>query len=327
MSNINDYNTKKLRNQALLGYVLFINGDGDEVRYVSDAGYERIMTCGHYLEFLADAEVDKRKMINGRTCKNRFCPFCAWRKAKKDALIISTLMSYIHIEHEHEFIFLTLTVPNVPGVDLKSKVAEMNLAFKKLMKRKQFATINKGYIRKLEITYNPKRNDFHPHFHCCLAVDPLYFKKPKLYIKRDVWLAEWQSVMKDPSITQVDVRKMKISKQKDDAKDRGINEIAKYTAKDADYLHSHETFADFYNTLHGAQVFTYNKIFKDAMTLFKNGKLEKYKEIDPTEYIWNIFSQWGTTAYHDYEMRKMTDEEKANYNFKTFGAAEEEIDD
>ena len=57
--------------------------------------------------------LDKKKQHKGNSCKNRFCPICSWKKARKDALVLSLLMEYIKAEHEKDFIFLRLTAPNV----------------------------------------------------------------------------------------------------------------------------------------------------------------------------------------------------------------------
>src|SRR5690625_5336380 len=75
------------------------------------------------------------------------------------------------------------------------------------MQRKEIKTIVKGYVRKLEITYNEKRDDYHPHFHVLLAVDKNYFNNSWSYIKRDRWLKLWQQVTKNSLITQVEDRK------------------------------------------------------------------------------------------------------------------------
>jgi hypothetical protein len=72
--------------------------------------------------------------------------------------------------------FLTLTVPNVKAGVLSSEVERMHSTLKTIIEmfKKQFQ--RNGYIkiigvRKFECTYNPTRNDFHPHFH--IIVDSL----------------------------------------------------------------------------------------------------------------------------------------------------------
>ncbi|MDD3002214.1 MAG: protein rep, partial [Candidatus Riflebacteria bacterium] len=62
---------------------------------------------------LADATLEKKKLHKGSFCGNRFCPMCAWRKARKDALKISVIMKWLEAEYDKAFVFVTLTAPNV----------------------------------------------------------------------------------------------------------------------------------------------------------------------------------------------------------------------
>src|SRR5699024_12562650 len=108
-----------------------------------------------------------------------------WRKACKDAMKISIMMESIKLEENKEFIFLTLTTPNIKGEDVKSEIDKFNKAFNKLFKRQKIIKSIKGYIRKLEMTYNKNRDDYNPHFHVLLCVDKSYFTNSKRYIKHD----------------------------------------------------------------------------------------------------------------------------------------------
>ncbi|WP_233032345.1 protein rep [Enterococcus faecalis] len=162
--------------------------------------------------------------------------------------------------------------------------------------------------RKLEITYNEERNDYHPHFHVLIAVDKNYFNNSWSYIKRDRWLELWQQVTKNPLITQVDVRKVR--KGKNDK----VYEIAKYSAKDSDYLVSQEVFEVFYRALKGKRLIVYSGLFKEAMTKFKNGELDEYKEKDMTNYVYAIMYNWGDKKYLELEKRLLTDDEMKEVN-------------
>lgn len=149
--------------------------------------------------FLASIDLEKYKLHKANFCGNRFCPMCSWRVACKDSLKISILMEHIKKEEDKEFIFLTLTTPNVKGVQLNSEILNLNKSFKKLMERKEVKGIVKGYIRKLEVTYQkeeyitkelwkkkkkyyqgkglnvgdpePNYDTYNPHFHVVIAVN------------------------------------------------------------------------------------------------------------------------------------------------------------
>ena len=82
-------------------------------------------------------------------------------------------------KHEKEFIFLTLTTPNVLKNELENEIKHYNQSFRKLIKRKKVNSVIKGYVRKLEITYNKEWDDYNPHFHVLIAVNKSYFKDTK----------------------------------------------------------------------------------------------------------------------------------------------------
>ena len=293
-----NYTVKKVKNQELFEFL---------TSHMTQSNLFNIFNCGSFISFFADETLEKKKVNKSNFCKNRFCPLCAWRKAKKDSLKISILLKYIQEELGYEFIFLTLTAPNVKGSDLSDEIKKYNENFKKLTKRKEVLKITKGYVRKLEVTYNQERNDYHPHFHVMIATNKSYFKS-RDYIKKKQWLELWKECMGDSSITQVDVRKM------DTRDSNAIAEIAKYGAKDADYMVSQEVFDVFYKALKGKQLLTYSGVFKDALKLFNNGELDKYKELDLTEYIHALEYHWQGKDYALMEKRLLTDEEKTLIN-------------
>ena len=281
--------------------------------FISDKMSLRIKDCGSFLEFLSDEKLENKKLNSGNFCKNRFCPMCSWRLSCKDSLKISVLMEYLRAEHDKEFIFLTLTTPNVEGDKLNNAILEYNKAFKRLVERKEVEQILKGYLRKLEVTYNSdisskSYNTYHPHFHVVIAVNKSYFKKSDLYIKRDKWLKLWQEATGDTSITQVDVRKAKNGDLK------AVYELAKYSAKDMDYLASKSVFKTFYDALKGKQLIVYSKLFKDAHKLFKAGMLDNYKHRDDIEYIYKLYYSWNKNEYINTRLKELTEEEKKTVN-------------
>lgn len=66
------------------------------------------------------------------------------------------------------------------------------------MQRKEVKQVVKGYARKLEITNNEERDDYHPHFHVLIAGNKSYFNDKDNYIPRDRWFELWQQVTKNP---------------------------------------------------------------------------------------------------------------------------------
>lgn len=294
------YTQKKLRNQLLQTLIS---------KYVSDKSFERIKECNTFLFMVADKTMEKIKLHRSNNCGNRFCPICAWKKSRKNALKISVLMQYLREEERKDFIFLTLTAPNVKSDELDDEIKHYNQSFQRLMQRKEVKNAVRGYVRKLEVTYNKERDDYHPHFHVILVVDKQYFNNKKQYIKRDRWLELWQKSTKNNLITQVDVRKVKATDNK-----KEVSEIAKYSAKDSDYLEDEKVFDTFYKSLSGKRLIVYSGLFKEASRMYENKELEKYKEIDPTQYIFQLFYHWKRQDYIQTEQKLMSEEMQKEVN-------------
>ncbi|WP_161514688.1 protein rep [Staphylococcus epidermidis] len=304
------YTEKKQRNQVFQKFIK---------RHIGENQMDLVEDCNTFLSFVVDKTLEKRKLYKSNSCKNRFCPMCAWRKARKDALGLSLMMQYIKQKEDKQFIFLTLTTPNVMSEYLENEIKTYNYVFQKMFKRKKVNSIAKGYVRKLEVTYNVERDDYHPHFHVLIAVNRSYFKDTKSYISQKEWLDLWREVTGKPDITQVHVQRVKQNNQKE------LYEMAKYTGKDSDYLSNQKVFDTYYRALKGKQVLVYSGLFKEARKKLKDGNLDYLKEIDPTEYIYQIFYMWNQKEYLASEIFDLTDEEKQKVNQKMMNEIEEDI--
>ena len=294
---MNDYTEKKAGNQAVLPFIS---------KHVSAGTRERIKDCGGWLQMAATRDLEKKKVHRANFCKNRFCPMCSWRKSKKEAVQVKTLMQYIRGESKKAFILLTLTAPNVKADKLRDEITKFNEAFKRLTKRKEILPVIKGYVRKLEVTYNEKRDDYHPHFHCILAVNKSYFSD-RTYLSQAQWLNLWREAMRDSTITQVDLRRVK-----EDPHDinKDVQQVAIYSAKTVDLTASQEVFDVLYKALTGRQLLTFNGLFKDATKLYKAKELDYLKEADETPYELLLLYQWGYGSYVEKERRELTEEER-----------------
>ena len=299
---------------------------------------ERVKSCGDFMQHLTNLEMSAKKVHRSNSCGNRFCPLCTWNKAKKDAIMLAVLMQAIREQEEQEFIFLTLTAPNIKGEHLKSEIDRFNHAFNKLFKRKNVISVINGYVRKLEVTYNQERfitkqmykraknyydkrnlkegdnnpnyDTYHPHFHVILSVNKSYFTDTKVYINQSKWLEMWRDCMNDESITQVDIRKVRSSEKSEYG---AVLEVAKYSAKSNELYASQSVFEIFYRALKGRQLLTFNGLFKDYVKKYKNGELDKYKKQDENEYTHLLTSVWKTSKYENM-LRELTIDEFEEYN-------------
>lgn len=296
---------KKLQNEELFN---LLQHKGMEDIGMTDDTKRRIDDCGSFLEFIGDIKSEKHRLVNANFCKNRFCPHCSYNKARKDAYETMIISKYIE-SLGYKFIFLTLTSPNVPAAELEDELKDFSESFKRLTELKKIKKINKGYLRKLEITYNADRDDYHPHYHVMIAVNKSYFTDSNYYISQAEWLEYWKKAKRDESITQVDVRKYR-------SNDKGIFEITKYIAKDSNYLHSEEVFKTFYRALKGKRMYSYNKIFKTARTKLKNGELDHLRDVDSTEYFYKVWFVWNQQKYENISNQFLTLDELKKYNTK-----------
>lgn len=302
------YTQKKIKNQLLQSLI---------GQHVSEKTLERIKECNTFLFMVGDKTLEKTKLHRSNNCENRFCPVCAWKNARKNAMKLSILMDYLRKEEKKEFIFLTLTAPNVKELELEDEIKHYNQSFQRLMQRKEVKSIVKGYVRKLEVTYNKDRDDYHPHFHVILAVNKSYFTDKNYYINQNRWLELWQQSTKNPLITQVDVRKVKQTENK-----KEISEIAKYSAKDSDYLQDQKVFKTFYQSLTGKRLIVYSGLFKQANKKYENKELEHYKQQDPTHYIYQIFYHWNRKDYMQTEQKIMSEDRQKEVNHQLLEESE-----
>lgn len=305
---------------------------------LSEGGRELFKDCSTFNQFISTRDKEKSKLIASNPCKNRFCPICAWRKACKDAMKIATMMEAIKLEEKKEFLFLTLTTPNIKAGSVKSEIDRFNKAFKKLFDRAKVKKSIKGYTRKLEMTYdkerfitkkmyqdrkpyynkrglkagdnNPNYDTYNPHFHVLLCVDKNYFKRKELYIKQQEWLSMWQEATDLPEITQVHIQKVELIRE-----GNAVAEVAKYSAKDYEMSVSQDVFDVFYSALKGRQLITFNGLFKEYALKYENGELDKYKSKDKNEYFYRIIATWNPDLLKfNREFLELSDAEKEKYN-------------
>lgn len=184
---------------------------------------QRMGDCSKYLVFGEvkpdpenPASLDKKiKLVEAHFCRVRLCPTCAWRKTL--ALIARFLQAWREDGYAEDcrnfaYIHVVFTVKNPPMAELKSTVKLLNDAFKKLLKRKEFLPVCKGFIKSIEITKGNDDNP-HPHLHVTLAVNKSYFTD-RTYIKQSVWVDLWQDCLGVDYNPLVSVKRVKLSKKR-----------------------------------------------------------------------------------------------------------------
>ena len=286
------------------------------LKHFSEKTLQRIHDCGNFIQSVLTADESTGKVVKANRCMNRFCPICLATRSRKQGFALGVILETLRENYDYKFLFLTLTVPNVPGHELIKELQKQYESLKRFIQRKQFKNISKGYVRKTEITYNPNRNDFHPHIHMLIAVDENYFTREN-YVKQETWLEIWKKCKRDDSITQVHIKK---------ANEESFRELAKYEAKDLEYLnYGEEVFDVFFKALKGRKTLTFNGCFQEHKKLFELGEFDDYIEKDDNYYELTSFHSYENhfKKYKYLETREMTKEELEDFN--DMGIMDEEI--
>lgn len=102
----------------------------------------------------------KGEKFTSRYCGNRWCLICNRIRTAK------LLNSYSEVlDNLKDKQFVTLTRPNVKAEHLKEELTYFYTWWRAMMRISVKEGKNLNGVRKLEITYNHTRKDYHPHFH------------------------------------------------------------------------------------------------------------------------------------------------------------------
>jgi plasmid rolling circle replication initiator protein Rep len=183
--------------------------------------------CATRLALMFYKDTNSFKVRPFSTCKKRHCPLCAWVKTQK-------LWSYAAHNHPElvkdqgrlRYRLLTLTIENVPLVDLRSTVSAMIKAIRQLVKAKEWDAV--GWVRSLEITYKEEANTYHPHIHILMASP---WNSPMTTQRR--WCAIWKRLMKLDYTPVCDIR-APVRRSGMSPAMSGMSETVKYLFKPSD---------------------------------------------------------------------------------------------
>lgn len=238
-----------------------------------DGLFSRVRSCGDVLRFIQLPD-DSLKLYQAYFCKNKLCPMCNWRRSLKYFGQVGAIVDEAVIRHpKGRFLFLTLTVKNVEGKDLGETMKALTEGFNRLFKYKKVKKNMLGYVRSIEVTYNEKEGDYHPHIHVMLFVKSSYFTgNSENYISQSEWTDFWQRAMKLPYVPVVDVRAVKDT-------GKGIKgailETAKYPMKPMDIsLDKAEVVEDLYQGTYKKRQIGFGGILKEIRQELAQDDLE-----------------------------------------------------
>jgi plasmid rolling circle replication initiator protein Rep len=188
-------------------------------------------------------------------CNNRFCPVCANIKATKNANIIKEVLTKAR-ESKKTLLYATFTTRNVEATELTREIEKINTAFTKtLTVPKKLKENVKGYVKKLEIKYNPINSDYNVHIHTALAVINYY----KDHITTEEFYTNFKKYLKDDSIIPPSIKKI-------GNEDKDIIKVANYISKEdliQNLSFSDEISDNIYNAVKNKRLLEFCLSFRD----------------------------------------------------------------
>lgn len=270
---------KKWRQRKLNNIAL---GDDFKKLQIEKVG-NQVFSCAERLEYKVntDGSISLNKVW---FCKNKLCPICNWRRALKHSYQASNVLDIAMKKHpKAQFLFLTLTVKNVPGSELKESLTHLTKSFDRLFRRAKVKKNLIGFMRATEVTYSEERDDYHPHLHILLMVKPNYFNGSDNYIKQAEWSELWKKSAKLDYNPIVDVRKIKTDgNSEDESLYKAVLETAKYPVKPIDSMDLSEdtrlkVVANLYRGLYKKRQISYGGELK---TIYKSLCLDSVEDGD-----------------------------------------------
>ena len=222
-----------------------------KIRPVAPDISSKIWYCGTSIGLTYDGLI-----ASANFCRNRFCPTCQWRRSVKLFRQNYECFKWIKARYPGcRFVFLTLTVRNVPIDSLASRLTDMSDAWHRFTMRRDFKSLGLlGWLRVLEVTRNSYTGTYHPHFHAVLVVPAGCWLPDHSW-----WLRCWQLAARDDSIMFVNLRELDGSKS-------SLEEVSKYVVKDSDFSGSSwvQEFSKLYQVLSHVRCFSPAGCWRDA---------------------------------------------------------------
>lgn len=116
--------------------------------------------------------------VTSKYCNTRICNTC--NRIRTAKMINGYAGELEKIQNKR---FVTLTIPNVAAEQLRETINDMLLCFRKILKAYAYSKKSIGGLRKLEITYNAMRDDYHPHFHLIIDSQDNAENVQKMWLK------------------------------------------------------------------------------------------------------------------------------------------------
>lgn len=260
---------------------------------------ERMNACAGVLCFDWGAEISTGlsilKLTKFHACHVRNCPVCQWRRVLAwHARFYEFLPGLVKDYPMARWLFLTLTIRNIPVIELGKTLTHMNESFKRLRDRKEFKPVF-GCLKSTEVTRG-KDGSAHPHFHILSMVDPSWFKRN--YVRQERWVELWQESLRYNYAPGVHICTVKPKYSTEKVVDfdamalqDAVTETLKYIVKPSDMINYPEWFLELTRQTKGRRAISAYGLLKEALKkekiLFEEKKESRKEEGDDLVFSWD----------------------------------------
>lgn len=128
-----------------------------------EARARRMDSCARQISWRGCDECNIRYITRASFCRDRLCPLCAWRRARR--LAMKTLSAMRAVEGEGTLFFVTFTTPNVSWEALRDHLNELSRRWGRVVSG--LGRRLHGHIRAIEISRG-RDGMAHAHIHAVL---------------------------------------------------------------------------------------------------------------------------------------------------------------
>ena len=160
---------------------------------------QRMSVCSEIIEMAYCPTCGKIHVVSAKLCRDRLCPICQRKLAMKRYHDMCAVMEILKVK-ESQISFITLTVKNVWGSELAKTIQRISDGWGRWSRQKIFAKAE-GWAKSLEITFNTKTKQWHPHLHIMVIWQAGEFPPPAWEIS-----TTWQMACRLPYKVVIDIR-------------------------------------------------------------------------------------------------------------------------
>lgn len=160
---------------------------------------QRMSVCSEIIEMAYCSTCGKKHVVSTILCRDRLCPICQRKLAMKRYHDMCAVMENLKVK-ESQISFITLTVKNVWGSELAKTIQRISDGWGRWSRQKIFAKAE-GWAKSLEITFNTKTKQWHPHLHIMVIWQAGEFPPPAWEIS-----TTWQMACRLPYKVVIDIR-------------------------------------------------------------------------------------------------------------------------